>query len=148
MRVIRKSAPGRHGPPKIRAVDDTGAAAKFQSQTIDVARQYKREKAGVRDAGEVDRNPASGRSDSLDGMLLVALRENQGGDRLFLRRGEGPNEAFSTSPRYKADVREINDSASPHSATGSVPTSLSPSVLAPSFTSVFGSAPTREFTPR
>ena len=49
---------------KILDADDTWLAGKFQSQTSKVARYCVSKQIDEQDAGEVDRNPASGGSDT------------------------------------------------------------------------------------
>ena len=68
-------------------MDDTGAAAKFPSQTFKVTRYCLRRKVDAKDVGVVDGNPASESLDALDGMQPMALIRAPGDGRLFLVRG-------------------------------------------------------------
>ena len=55
----RKSAPRWRGPAKILDVDGTGAAAKFRSQTYNVARYGVRKEVKEKDSGKAEWRPAS-----------------------------------------------------------------------------------------
>ena len=57
----KEGAPRRRGPAKILDIDETGATAKFQSQTFKVARYFARTKVGERDVEDADRDPSHAR---------------------------------------------------------------------------------------
>ena len=69
----RKSAPRWRGPAMILDIDDAGAQAAFQGQTLKVARYCVRRKVDTRDAAGVDWYPASESLETMDGMPSAAL---------------------------------------------------------------------------
>ena len=91
---------------------DAGRTAKFQTQTLTVARYGARKKVGAKDAGEVDCDPASEILDTPDGMPSVALGETPGDARLLLERGGDPFEASTGSPRERLGAQEVPSSPS------------------------------------
>ena len=124
-------APRWRGPAAILEVGDTGATATFQSQTDNVARSCVRRQVGPKVAGGVNRNPASGNSDTLDGKPSVLLGKTLGNDRAVTEGAGGPSEPSTTSPREQSGVN--GDPGSP----------LLPPIaaLAPSSPSLFIQAP-------
>ena len=61
--MARRSTPRCRGQATVPDTDEMGVTAKFRGQTFRVARFCLRATAGVKDLGEVDWNPASGRLD-------------------------------------------------------------------------------------
>ena len=73
----RKSAPHWRSPATFLEIDDTGVTVKFQSQTFKAARYCVGMEVEEQDEGEVEWNPASGRSDTWDGAPSAELGGTQ-----------------------------------------------------------------------
>ena len=72
-----QSAPRRRGPTEILDSDETGATVKFQSQTFKVARFCLRKTREPQAAGDLNRNPAPGTSDTRDEAPSADLGETR-----------------------------------------------------------------------
>ena len=86
--VKGRSAPRWRGPAKIPDIDETGVAAKFQSLTFKVVGYRVRKGEETQDVGEVDWNPASGKSDQWDGVPLEATSKTYNYEEIPLGEGE------------------------------------------------------------
>ena len=79
----RGSAPKRRGLFVILYSGDAGATVQLRTQTSRAARYCVRGEVDTKEAGEVDRNPAPGSLDALDGMPAAAPGKTPGDDRLI-----------------------------------------------------------------
>ena len=108
-----------------------GESVESQGQTFTVAGYCVRRKVDAKDAGEADRNPASGDPDTLAGMPSVALGKTQGEVSAVFTQGN-PVELSTASPRDQSCVCEVTGSSSPSPVTVPAPSAPSLPVPAPS----------------
>ena len=127
-KVNWESALRRRGPVAILEIDASGAMAKFQGQTLKVARYRVRGQCDPKDAGGAKWNPVPGRMAVLAEIPSATSGKKTGNDGPLSDGGEECSETSTAPPRARKHMGRGSDSASPAPVAVLVPSSPIPPI--------------------